>query len=356
MGVYVVLVAALCIAAAKEIDLKQNVVLEGKYRSVTLHIEVCIPMLMFLFLGVFRETDVGYDSYNYYMNYWGKVDFLSWKQLLSDFSIDNGFYLILKIISLYTEDWWLARAWLFAITFILYYYIIRKYSPYPSVSLIIFLGIGMLGLTFGILRQALAGAVTMLAYNQIRKGSWFKCLLYILLASTIHKTAVLCIYLLVLYFMNKKNFSTMKVIMISVSVYGLVFIAIPVLITFYRDGFHYQNIASNGGYGKLWFIIFVIALIMHLFRLTKPLQDSELSYLFNLSCATLFVQIGALQWSLITRTTTFFSVYWCILIPELIRRLQRHERFRYVAVVATLFGFMFFYQIAEVERFVMHKF
>jgi len=353
---YVVLFVASCMAAVGEMDQKRNILLQWKSRSITLHTEVCIPLLLFLFLGIFRETSVGFDAQNYYFNYWGQIEFLTWKQLLSDFSMDNGFYLVLKLISVFTEDWWIARAVLFVLTFMLFYFVIREYSPYPSLSLIIFLGIGMLSLTFGILRQALAGAVTMIGYVRLRNRSWFKCLLYIMIAATIHKTAVLCVFMLMLYIMNEKNFSATKIIAISIAVYGLFFVGIPLVTAFYSGGEYYGIAASNGGYMKLLFIIITIALIMHLFRITETFQDTELSYLFNLSCATLFVQVGALQWSLITRSVTFFSIYWCILIPKLISKLPRYNRFLYFVIVTVLFGVLFFSQIAEVERFVMHQF
>lgn len=356
MVMYVVLFLVLCLASAGEIYQKRNIVLEGKQHSVTLQVEVCIPLLLWLFLGIFRETSVGYDANNYYYNYWVPIDLFSWKQLLRNFSMDNGFFLVLKLISLFTEDYWVVRAVLFIVTFLPSYIVIRKHSPYLAMSLIIYLGNGMLGLTFGILRQALALTFVVLAYEQIYKHSRLKCLVLLLIATTIHKTAAVGILMPVLQILNEKKFSTVKMVLLSCLSYGIFTVAIPFLATFYGSGEYYGTTNNNGGYAKLLFIIMVIGIIVHLFRVTDAQKDGELVYLFNLSCAGLFVQIGALRWSLITRISGFFLIFWCILIPKLICRLPRQKRFSYYAVLVALFGAMFFSQVAEVEWFVMHQF
>lgn len=315
-----------------------------------------LPAVIILILGIFRETTVGHDSEAYYIYYWSQLDTHSWVELLTDFSTDNGFYIILKVIALFTEDWWCVRAILFAMTFGLYYSALRRESPYPTMSLLIFLGLANLGLMFGILRQALAGAVSLYAYRQIQKGYWIKCLLLILVAATIHKTALLCVFMLLIYFMRLRKFSRIELVLLSVFSYTVFFAAIP-LITLIYEGSRYVDIAaSDGGYGMLLFILVVIILSGHLMCMIGGNKNRKLSYLFNLSCGALLIQIGALQWSLLNRTTVLFSIYWCILLPQLIGRLPKRKRLQYYLIVAILFGVMFFYQLADVEMFVLHQF
>lgn len=355
MTLYIVLFALLCITTAIELGQKQERSVVG-IRTVSMHTTALIPLLLFVFLGVFREVTVGFDAQTYYNNYWLKTDSYTWKYLFTNFSIDNGFALLLKVLSLFTDNWWFARALLFLLTFLLYYKVIAKETPYPSMSLIIFLGLNMLGLMFGILRQALAGAVSLIAYNQLRKGSWCKCLLLILIACTIHKTALLCVFMLVLHLLRMKKLSGIKLIAFSLLSYGVIFLAIPIITRLYAGSRYYGIAGSNGGYGMLLFIIAILLLLGYLMRITDAYKDNELIYLFNLSCGAFFIQVGALQWSLLNRTTVFFSIYWCILIPKLIARLPQRKRWICYFAVIVLFGFMFFYQLTDVELFVMHKF
>lgn len=325
-------------------------------KNTSKRIYVILPIAIILFLGIFRETTVGYDSETYYIYYWSQLDNYSWKDLLTDFSIDNGFFIILKIIALFTDDWWAARAILFVMTFGLYYFAMRKESQYPTMSLIVFIGLANLGLMFSILRQALAGAICLYAYKHIQKGSWLKSLILILVAATMHKTALLGIFMLLLYFLRMKQFSGIKLILLSILSYASFFAAIPLITLLYGDS-RYVGIAGNdGGYGMLLFIIVVLAFLWRLMRMTKANKDDELTYMFNLSCGSLFIQIGALQWSLLNRTVVLFSIYWCMLLPNLICQLPQRKRLQYYLIVAVLFGFMFFYQLSDVDMFVMHQF
>lgn len=317
---------------------------------------VIIPVAIILFMGIFREITMGYDTETYYIYYWLPVDTYTWADLLTDFSIDNGFFLLLKIISLFTDDWWMARAILFVITFGLYYIAIYKNTPYPCISLIIFIGGSHLSLTFSILRQALAGAISMFAYRQIRKNCWVKCLLLILIASTIHKAALACVFMLIIYFLKFKKFSGYKLVLFSIISYVAFRVMIPLIISLYADS-RYDGIAeNNGGYGMLLFMIVVYVLMIFLTSQSHSNNDPEIGYMFNVSCGALFIQFGALQWDLLNRLGAFFTIYWCILFPKLICRFKQIKRILYYLIIALLFGFMFFYQLTEAEMFIMHKF
>lgn len=354
---YIILFLALFLCGFLEVSqvMKTNTS-DAVCRSYPKKVYVILPVIIILFLGIFRETTVGYDSENYYLYYWSQLDRYSWTELLTAFSTDNGFYLVLKVISLFTEDWWAARAILFVLTFLLYYVAIQKETPYPSVSLLIFVGLASLGLMFSILRQSLAGAICLFAYRQIRKGSWSKCLLLIIVAATIHKTALMCAFMLLIYFLRRRKFSGFKLILFSVLVYAIFLAVIPIMTLFYGDARYYTIAEHDGGYGMLLFMIVIFVLLGHLIRITGTQKNDELSYMFNLSSGALFIQMGALQWSLLTRSAVFFSMYWCILFPKLICCLPQRKRWQYYLLVAILFGFMFFYGWTDVEMYVMHQF
>lgn len=317
---------------------------------------IIVPLIIILILGVFRETTMGHDSETYYIYYWSQLDRYSWTDLLTNFSNDNGFFFILKVIAIFTDDYWVARAILFVLTFALYYTAILKESPYPTISLIVFLGLGNLGLMFSILRQALAGAICLHAYRRIRYREWVQCLVLILLAMTVHKSAILCLFMLMLYFIRAKQFSGIKLVVLSIASYLFLLIVIPIATLLYADG-RYETIAmSDGGVGMLIFIILIVMLTAQLMRMTGSNKDHELKFLFNLSSGALFLQMGALQWSLLNRMVVYFSVYWCLLMPKLIYKLSRKQRIMYFFIISVLFGFLFFYQLSEVDMYVWHKF
>ena len=355
---YVVLFSILVLCGIYEVCRKPRMAVLGNtvIKPQSKRYYLIIPILVILVMGIFRETTMGYDSDTYYQYYWSCIDSYSWLYLLTHFSIDNGFFIVLKVIAIFTRDWWLARAVLFVLTFSLYYHFIARYSEYPAVSLIIVLGLALFGLMFSILRQALAGAISLFAYKQIRKGSVFKCVLFILLACTVHKSAILCVFMVVFYVLHLKKFTGFKLIVFSILAYFIFIIGIPLIALIYADSRYSGGTTRDGGYGMLLFMAAITALILRMFKLTGTNRDKGLGYMFNLSCGALMIQVGSLMWSLLTRTTVFFSFYWCLLIPNLICRLPKNKRIIYFIIVATLFGFMFFYQLSGVDMYVFHRF
>lgn len=354
MTLYVVLFVFLLLYGLLEVS---NISIEENMPQKRKHWNYAhIPFFIIIFMGVFREVSVGYDSDSYYVSYWLQIDRYTWHEILTGYSKNNGFLFVLKVIALFTDDYWIARVALFLLTFGLYFAVIKNESPYPTVSLLIFVGLSTLSLMFGILRQALAGAICFSAYKQLKRGSWLKCVILILVSATIHKTALLCLFMPVFRVIRMKKFSELKLVCLSALAYIVFVVAIPFVTFFYEDG-RYLNVGlRNGGYGMLFCMMGVIVLALHLIKKTKSRCDSDMSYIFNLSCCALFVQIGAIQWSLLTRTTIYFSIYWCILFPELLSKLPQKKRVTYFLILATVFGFLYFYTLDDVNLFVMHRF
>lgn len=357
MTPYVILVVCLVITGFLEVN---NVALTNKssafHSTVSRRAYALIPLGVLLFIGIFREVTVGHDAVAYDIYYWAQLDRLSWGKLLTDFSNDNGFYLILKAISVFTNDYWAARAILFVITFGIYYSVIHEESPYPSTTLLLFIGLGNLSLMLGIFRQALAGGICLHAYKHICHDAKWKCFTLILIATTIHKSAMLCIAMLMIQYLRMKKFTGIKLICLSILAYLSLMFIIPLITLLYADGRYAEAIDQEGGFGMLSFMIVIIVLAGHLIRITDSAKDYEMGFLFNLSCGALLIQVGALQWSLLNRMASYFSIYWSILLTKLICKLPRRERILYWIIIAILFAFMFFYQLSEVEMFELHKF
>ena len=319
-----------------------------------------LPVFMIFLFGIFRDTTVGHDAQSYYVDYWCMRDYYSWIKLATDFTMDNGFFAILKIIGLFTSDYWVARAVLFTITFAIYYAVMREETPHTALSIIVFLGLAHLGLMYGILRQALAGSICFLSYTQIKKGAWKKCAVLILVGITIHKSSIICALMLLLYYLETKvkmkKCSGLQLLFLSVIVGIGAFVVIPIITSLYSGGSYADIAVPDGGYGMLLFMIAIFMLLTCLMHKTNTKEDSELAFLYNLSCGALLLQVGALQWSLLNRVTVYFSIYWCLLFPKLICKLPKRQKLFFSLIVVVMFGFMFFYQLSDVEMFVMHQF
>lgn len=155
---YIILFVLLSLGGFIEIskDKKYYFIARKEINFYNLYLFICVAY--FVALGVFRETTVGWDSDNYFTYYWNYAYNLSWKDILLRFSGDNGFYFICKLIHQFTNDYWVFRAIIFCITFLLYFYVIKKETNNVCIGLLIFMGAAQFSLIYSILRQALAGA------------------------------------------------------------------------------------------------------------------------------------------------------------------------------------------------------
>ena len=366
MGIYLFLIAVLAVCGYIEIS--------GKYERAAKYTE-WISFALFLFVGVFRETTVGNDALSYDTDYFSVANRWKWGSLLTDFSKDNGFMLLTKIIRVYTDDYWGYRAILFTLTLTLYFCAIRENSNYVSVSLFIFAGLSNLGLMLGILRQALAGAICFFSYGFLKREKEIPYALLVLLAATMHKTALICLLYLPLRWFVKKRFSPL-IFVFGIWMSLLVgYSILPVAVKLYANGGYVNSMITDGGEKLFLAINVLIGSVMFFASDTvwhkgkfgnlltpakadeKYFYDTEHAFQFNVASSSVFVQtIAMVFWGLLTRMRTYLSIYWVLLLPEAIEKLPQKRKILFFIGLILAFGVMIYFSLNDVDYFVLHKF
>lgn len=323
--------------------------LDTCYKSITLNknSEIIKRILIWFFIcliGFFRSESMGYDSNNYFIYYFNRVELYSWKELLSNFQIDNGYYLLNKLIYLITSDYWIYRGILFVIVFSLYFVFFKKESPYLALSILIFFGQANLNILFSILRQSIAGGISIYSLRQIKKKHYLRSLLIVLFASTFHKSALIMLMIFPIS-MLKRKLSNTKLLIISVISILFFIILLPRIVSIYAGG-RYNNYSSNGGYYILFLLaVSIIGTGIAMDRINP--KDRWLILLYNIAAFTLAIQIGALQWALFTRIRNYYSVILCFLIPKLLALIPQKRRLILTLIIVVGYGFMFIYSMAD---------
>lgn len=126
-----------------------------------------------------------------------------------------GFYLLNKLIVIFTKN----SQWLFLITSFIFVILVFK-SFYDNsndlqFSILLFAITEVFFISMNNVRQSLACAIVLYGFKYIKKDKVFRFFLYIILATFIHRIAILFI---VLIFFRKINISINKLILIALAI------------------------------------------------------------------------------------------------------------------------------------------
>lgn len=337
MDIYLVLLIVVIICCFAEVNI--DVLKIGRFRIRMRNLSFFIVFLFILLLGILRYELLGVDVRNY-RNYFYAYGRYQIKDILSEITRDNGYMLLNKLVSLLTNEYWVYKGILYTITFGIYSVVVYRKSRYPAMSFLIYLGLGFLGFNFCILRQALAVSVCFYSFQYIKDKKPVRFVEFVLLAATIHKTAVFYLLLYPIANDTVKNISLFKKIcLVIASIFGAIFI-LPYLYQMYRIDYSETSTAGEG-YEMLLFYIVVIIGIVYLIKKTN--SRSYFATEENAAVAVIYFQIVALFFSLFTRMTSYFSLMITTLLPNVIEKCKNKNWITLITVI--IFSFMYFWKV-----------
>lgn len=307
----------------------------GKYSISTRKISFIICFTFILCLGLFRSELLGVDVYNYKEYFYSWYPSYTFREVLINFKMDNGYILLNKIIYLFTDNFWIVKSIIYIISFGLISTIIYKHSKYPALSFLIYVGFGYLGFSFCILRQSLALSICLYAYKYVEMKNFKLFLLLIIIAGMFHKTAYA--YLIIYPILNYQffNYQFLKKIFIIVFFLLNVVLIFPFLINIYTIDYS-NNIITGEGLNLLLVFIFIY-FILYFFN-----KKYNKSFFTNKEKDIIFMpiyfQIVTLFFSLLTRITNYYSIMFVVVIPNIIYKSKSTILF---IIIILLFSFLF---------------
>lgn len=132
-----------------------------------------------------------------------------------DSEYEIGFYLLNKLILIFTRN----SQWIFVITSFIFVILVFKafYDNSSDIrfSILLFAITEVFFISMNNIRQSLACAIIIYAFKYIKMGKNIRFLIYVLLATSIHRIAILFI---ILIFLRKINISINKLILIVLAI------------------------------------------------------------------------------------------------------------------------------------------
>jgi len=282
-----------------------------------------IVIIVFILLAGLRN--MGYDFANY-NEIFDSLSFGSKNNAVLDLLIEPGFSLFVKILKLLGLGFYVLIFVFAFFSVILKTAFFSKYSAYPFVSLLIYFSIAYLIKDMGQIRHGLAMAIVLMSFVFVFKKKTFAFFLFVLLAFTIHASAIAVIPV---YWLANITIRPRYLIAALVVLFPLLFIDLrPVFLSFL--GFitlpQVQSKATFYLYSEefgspLGLNISVILRVLIFLGMLAFYQNGKNNYSFYPQLVTLYFY-GLFLYILFNsvsdfaiRTSDYFKLLDCIILP-----------------------------------------
>lgn len=299
--------------------------------AVSFFIVMAVMLYSKTFVGIYDLPDIGY----YFAGYeeLGQVGWLEVPvhRLVELKCPEIGFRYILKIGAWLGSFHW--SLFIIALVHVVAYIkLSRRYSPYVTISLIIFL-LGSVQ-SFFVLRQHLAIAIMLFAYPYIISRDWRRFSLLMLLALSFHLTAVVFLPVYFVYGIDDKG----KLNLFFVLMFFLVYFSFIFVFGFIASHFAgYESYVDIDDGNITTLIIAVCYLVSYIFFLRQDAYADGINrlvlILLVLNC---IVMSAGYTLAIVSRLMMYYSVVNILSVPITMSYIKR-PIIRYAFCAAILF-------------------
>lgn len=227
-------------------------------------------------------------------------------------SVDPGFLLILKVCMTLFDEPQIALALCAVATCACFVIFFQNNSKDVAQAYWGFLCSGLYMFAFNGVRQILAIGIAINFYQFAKQGKWFRAVLLILIGSCIHRSALVLIGILCMYYLLKYNRAYSIVLAVVVCLPALVMAAYPLVqlvsqqfATYYTVNFWEVDI---GGSALIW--ILLVACAIYLFY--RGSKDEDCRFYSLCDAAYVSLSITALRISIIERVALYVLPFICL--------------------------------------------
>lgn len=240
-----------------------------------------------------------------------------------DGHMEIGWLLLTKCISLFTNNLQVYLTIIAFLQIIPIAYVIGKYSNNIVLSYFIFACLGFYVHYFSGIRQTLALSIIILAFDQLYRNRYAWYVFFVLLASSIHISAVFFFIMWPLYRMKLPFLVAIAIIAGMLAIMPLYQGIISKVLDILFES-RFEGYLDDEGSAITMFIVYgIILLASYVIRAENPM----LNYLRMLLLVGVASQsLGVLGNGAITRIGYYFNVFLMILLPEMINKFKESER------------------------------
>lgn len=317
-----------------------------------------IIFIQFTYLAWQRAFTVGQDTMNYYYAF-RQISHLSFNEALA-LQWEKGYIIWNWIISHSGFDY---HAYLLFTAAIIYYSLCRfiyRYSTCAWLSIVVFMAFGFYFGTLHILRQYLALAIIMFAYDYMLKRKLLHFTALVLLAFSFHTSAIV---FFPTYFICNKNIKTPVIVSIFLVCIMLAYFAGKMLFGYLFLTEKYAKVyveaadAAGSGYSMMALLtaITVISLILK----PRHLSDENKPFYWTFYLAS-FAQPFATIVSMVSRGILYWITTVSVFLPLVVNNIK-NKFIQVLAYIVVTLGLIAFFEMATnaeegVETYATYEF
>lgn len=296
---------------------------------------------VFAFLMMFKSSAVGNDT-EVYIKVFKEVNLTSnLSAYIENSRMENGFLYLCRFLGRIWND--PSMLFIMSGAFVCFSFakFIYKYSTIPWLSVLMFFTLSFYDLAFSGIRQVLSVAILLFAYDYIVKKKPIKFVLIVLLASTIHTSAIFFLMLYPLSAKKRKAWFYVLSSLIGILVAGtfssfITAIArvFPRYASYFTDdealAFSTELTLASVLMFALWMVLFLVANLAgkdasnEILALEEKKCGKDLNYIHQIStwlgCVMLFLSF---QGTILNRFKFIFSAALILFYPNMINRIKK---------------------------------
>lgn len=296
--------------------------------------------LMTCIIGL-RDYRVGEDTIHY-ANIFRSAKYMSFGRILSRVrvgwytnqfgyteTIESGFLMICKIISIFSDNYHVFLFVISAVTYGLVAIFIRDNSKNFFVSVYVVLCDYFFMRSFNEMRQLLAVSIVMQAYTQIKKHNYFSAIFIILVASYIHNSSLICFAIFpIMIIESMSTYRSFKIVALAALGSPLILsISKPIVNKYLPIYSHYMvnSYWDNSLGGSIFLYVLEVVFIIFLYK-NGFFGSNDLYILSILTLIYISFEFMGFRFSVLGRISYFFRCYLILLFPEVFRRIKGRKR------------------------------
>lgn len=272
---------------------------------------------------------------------------------------DYGFNLFMIFLKRINPDPQFLVITTSTITFSCYFYTIGKYARNLPMSLFLMMALNMISSMNGI-RQVLAGSITLLGLPLIRDKKAIPYILLVLLASTLHKSALV---LIPLYFVFSGKRMNLGIWIFLIAVFGCFLFpsyATRVMGELLEDSVYKDYLSGESSMGYMRFLVALVPLILIILycwvqqdnhagenrHSPQYLNQRIIDVMINMEVVSFGFTALGMRMVYFARLSMYFHCILPMLLPVLLNNIFRKESARLMRVLSiVLYAFYYSYQI-----------
>lgn len=301
--------------------------------------------LCLLLVTCFRYG-IGTDYFSYQYQY-NLIPSEIYTMLESDSHMDIGFRILMFICRSYNFEYHVFTGFIALLTLLPYLIIIKENSKKPITSLFLLYSLYWLVYINSALRQGLAMSIFIFAfYDFVNTKNTIRYVLTILLASLIHKVALIGLLVVVIHKFYQRLFNNKKINILLIFVSLFLFLIKGDVIVSYLLSLIGINIVYQSTQANILAIILRVVnviLIYFLYRNISHIQKTEsMKFQIYVYFISVLIFIATSNMPIISRATDFLMIIEIILFPNLLSYLRiRFDKLVLVGVIITISGVLF---------------